>query len=113
MSKPRFQTHHMLWERKEWNASPIGRRLRNDPMFKLELVAPVHRLLHVEHDPIPLPDEYLLDDMMRYKHLGMTGLIDCLDDPIANHLDQQMYYLDLSPSQAFRQLRRLGHDTRV
>jgi hypothetical protein len=100
------QIHHMLWERREWNGSGLGRKLRNDPMFKIELVAPVHRLLHVEHDPIPLPEQGVLCDMESLRHLGLLGLIDCLDHPIAHHLDQQMYYAEMPVRRAERKLRR-------
>ncbi len=100
------QVHHMLWERREWNGSRLGKSLRNDPMFKIELFAPVHRLLHVEHDPLPLPEQSVLEEMESLRHLGLVGLIDCLDHPIAHHLDQQMYYAEMPVRRAEKKLGR-------
>ena len=100
------QIHHMLWERKEWSESRLGRSLRNEPMFKLELFAPVHRLLHLQEDPIPLPEQAVLEEMESLKHLGLIGLVDCLDHPIANHLDKQMNYQYMPVTRAIKRLGR-------
>ena len=100
-----LQVHHMLWERREWNESRLGKRLRNDPMFKIELMSPVHRLMHIDYDPIPLPEHGVLEDIAGLMHLGMVSLIDCLDHPIAHHLDQQLYYLDMPVGRAVKKLR--------
>lgn len=100
------QVHHMLWERNEWNPSRLGRSLRNDPIFKLELFAPVHRLLHIQEDPIPLPEQSVLEEMESIRHLGLLGIIDCLDHPIANHLDRQMNYAYMPVTRAIKRLGR-------
>lgn len=100
-----LQVHHLLWERREWNECRLGKRLRNDPMFKVQLASPVHRLLHLDHDPIPLPEQSVLQDMAGMMYLGMVSLIDCLDHPIAYHLDQQLHYVDMPVGLAVKKLR--------
>jgi hypothetical protein len=97
----------MLWERREWYESRLGRSLRNDPMFKLALFAPVHRLLHIQEDPIPLPEVSVLEEMESLKHLGMLGLIDSLDHPIAYHLEKQMNYQYMPVARAVKRLGRV------
>lgn len=102
----RFEKHHMGWTRKDWLETPISKQVRQMPTFMIDLAHPVHRLLHASMVPPEVPDHETLLEMRSLAVQGLTVVINRLQHPIAEHLDQQLTIATIDPEVAQDKLDR-------
>lgn len=60
--------HHMLWTRRDWNTG-LAHTLRTSHWFQIYLPVQIHRELHEEVDPIPIPSEQDCEEVLRQLEL--------------------------------------------
>lgn len=96
-----YTVHHMWWNR-AWYKAPILKSLRNHPLSKNALYAPIHRDLHAELRPPPKPSPEMA--------MGAILLLDELrdaqqTDPVNVHLALSEHFLEQDSTLAGR----IGH----
>lgn len=100
--------HHLLWPRRTWGRQP-QRKLRCHPYCSV--VVPkntLHRLIHSETDPVPVPNDVnidsalyqlnllerfggiSLDDPIEKRLMVLAAIFDCSEQPTADMLRKQM-----------------------
>lgn len=102
----RYEKHHMLWTRKDWLEIPISKQVRQMGAFMIDLAHPVHRLLHASLRPPEVPDHETLLEMRSLATSGLIVVINRLQHPIAEHLDQQLTIATIDPEVAQDKLDR-------
>lgn len=84
--KTPFDRHHLLWIRKEWSKGKLN-KLRLHPYCIISLRRDtIHIFIHTHLACIPVPDQYIVDEILEQLHsLEEQGIIS-LDDPIEKRL---------------------------
>lgn len=106
--------HHLLWVRSNWNAEKLTKSLRANETFQMMLDQTVHRLLHAVIEPPEIPDISTLEEMRYCAPMGLVAVINTIQHPIVEHLDQQLTIATVCPEVAhdllvsgrFREIRR-------
>ena len=84
--KTPFDRHHLFWIRREWSRGKLN-KLRLHPYCIINIHRnTLHRYLHTHLGCIPIPDEYIVDKVLKQlQYLEEYGGIS-LDDPIEKRL---------------------------
>lgn len=99
----RVERHHALWTRKEfYTVSPLSKQVRQLSAFIIDVYQPNHRLLHARIKPPEVPDHETLLEMRRLSVGGIKNVIDTLEHPIVEHLEEQLRVITLNPEVALR-----------
>lgn len=100
----RVERHHTLWTRKDWSVIPISKQVRQLSTFVVDTFQPNHRLLHARMRPPELPEHEILVEMRGLAINGLQAVIERLDHPIVEHLEEQMSIITLNPTVAWRMI---------
>lgn len=102
----RLEKHHTLWTRHDWLQTPISKQVRQMGAFMLDIPHPVHRLLHASMRPPEVPDHETLLQMRSLAVRGLAVVVNKLQHPIAEHLDNQLTIITIDPEVAYDRLDR-------
>lgn len=99
------ERHHTLWTRREFCAvSPLSKQVRQLSAFILDAYQPNHRLLHARIKPPEVPDHAILLEMRGLSVGGLSNVINKLEHPIVEHIEQQLQIITLDPEVAWRMI---------
>lgn len=100
----RPEKHHALWTRREWTEQPLARRVRQMGAFLIDAAHPNHRLLHASLRPPEVPDIDTLREMQTLAMGGLTNVLDNLNHPIVEHLENQLCIITIDPDTAMNRI---------